>query len=99
MGLTQLALTLLFSQYMKKVYVFGYPIFALFPIVGALAITWSLSAIFTATDTFSPDGDQVACRTDGTQELINAMPFFRFPYPGQWGGYQFKGYGMYYRIF
>jgi solute carrier family 23 (nucleobase transporter), member 1 len=93
MGLTQMFLSILFSQYMKRIKIGGYPIFGLFPIILAIAITWSLSAILTATDTFEVGSQLAACRTDGTSELVDEMPWFRVPYPGQWNGYQFRVFG------
>jgi nucleobase transporter 1/2 len=90
-GLVQLFLTILFSQYLKKATIGGYPVFALFPIILSICLTWSYAAIMTAADVWD-EGNQ--CRTDGTRDIIQSMPFFRFPYPGQWGAPQFKSYAI-----
>jgi nucleobase transporter 1/2 len=81
-GLIQMLLSIIFSQYLKKILIGGYPVFALFPIILAIAITWSFAAILTASDVW---GEESACRTDSTRDLLDDMPWFRFPYPGQWG--------------
>lgn len=79
LGLTQMGLTVLFAMYLKKLSISGYPIFALFPVILALCLTWSLGAILTAADVWE-EGN--ACRTDGTKDI--EAPFFRIPFPGQW---------------
>ena len=61
-------------------------IFELFPIVLAIAVVWSYGAIVTAAGVYdnSPADVQKACRTDQTDVLARS-PWFRVPYPGQWG--------------
>lgn len=54
----QIALTIIFSQFLRKVTIGGYPIFALFPIILAIIFTWSYAAIFTAADVW----DNSQCR-------------------------------------
>jgi nucleobase transporter 1/2 len=90
-GLIQLALTVLFSQYMKKITIAGYPIFALFPIILAIAATWSYASIRTAAGAWD-DGSQ--CRTDGARDLLSTTPWFRLPYPGQWGAPRFESFAI-----
>lgn len=90
-GLIQMLLSIIFSQYLKKILIGGYPVFALFPIILAIAITWSFAAILTASDVW---GEESACRTDSTRDLLDDMPWFRFPYPGQWGPLKFKSFAI-----
>jgi nucleobase transporter 1/2 len=90
-GLVQIAFTVLFSQYMRKINVLGYPIFALFPIVLAIAVTWSYAATLTAAGVWD---DGSSCRTDGTRDLWENTPWIRIPYPGQWGAPKFKSYAI-----
>ncbi|KAG0725101.1 Solute carrier family 23 member 1 [Chionoecetes opilio] len=90
-----IALLVLFSQYLKEVPVPipGYKkgqgcavswvyIFKLFPVLLAIILSWGLCGILTAAGTF-PAGNRA--RTDLNLNIINKSPWFRFPYPGQWG--------------
>lgn len=90
-GLVQIVLTIIFSQYMRKVQLMGFPIFSLFPIVLAIVLTWSYAAIFTAADVWTGDNQ---CRTDQSEGLIEETPWIRIPYPGQWGAPKFKSYAI-----
>lgn len=90
LGLTQLFLTIIFSQYMKGIKLGGWNIFALFPIVLALAVTWSIGAVLTATDAPCPD----ACRTDSARAILAETPIIRVPYPFQWGAPKFEAYAI-----
>lgn len=90
-GLIQICLTILFSQFMKNIKINGYAVFALFPIVLAIALTWSFGAILTAADAFE-EGSM--CRTDQARDLLKETPWFRIPYPGQWGAPRFEGYAI-----
>ena len=40
LGLVQIALLIAFSLYMRRLKVFGMPIFAMFPVILAIGITW-----------------------------------------------------------
>jgi nucleobase transporter 1/2 len=90
-GLLQIGLTILFSQFLKNTRICGYAVFALFPIVLAIVLTWSFGAIMTAGDVFD-EGSM--CRTDASRDLVEEMPWFRVPYPGQWGPPQFKSFAI-----
>jgi len=84
----------LFSQVVKEVEVpmpgysngackiFRWPIFKLFPIMIALFIVWTFSAILTASGAF---GKGHRARTDNRISVLEKVPWFRVPYPGQWG--------------
>ncbi|XP_068218585.1 solute carrier family 23 member 1-like isoform X2 [Palaemon carinicauda] len=88
-------LLVLFSQYLAEV---GMPfftwsrtlgfsrtnlyIFKLFPVLLAVVIAWVTCWILTATDVLPSDNH---ARTDLRLEMISDSPWFRFPYPCQWG--------------
>jgi nucleobase transporter 1/2 len=90
-GLVQIAFTVLFSQYLKKIKVLGWPIFALFPIVLAIAVTWCYAATLTAAGVWDEGS---SCRTDSQGDLWANTPWIRFPYPGQWGSPKFESYAI-----
>ncbi|XP_022085031.1 solute carrier family 23 member 2-like isoform X2 [Acanthaster planci] len=91
---------ILFSQYLpeigipvlsynsrKKCHMTRFNLFKLFPIILAVALAWLFCFIFTATGVF-PDDPSVygyAARTDLNSMVLDRAPWFRFPYPGQWG--------------
>lgn len=93
-------LVLLFSQYARNVH-FPLPVykakkgwtfyrlqvFKLFPIIMAILVAWLLCFIFTVTDVFPPEVDKYGyyARTDSRRGIIAAAPWFRIPYPFQWG--------------
>lgn len=54
----------------------------MFPVLLAACLTWSYAAIMTAADVYDDDSQ---CRTDGSRDLIAAVPFLYFPFPGQFG--------------
>ncbi|KAL7556534.1 hypothetical protein ACA910_018276 [Epithemia clementina (nom. ined.)] len=106
MGITMMFLAVLCSQYVKKhmgsmgtaAAVGGGGamssvmfLISLFPLLVAMSFTWSLSAVLTANDFFEEDS---ACRTDGASHVMEDMPFFRIPFPGQWHGFRFKSYAI-----
>ncbi|XP_042203816.1 solute carrier family 23 member 2-like [Homarus americanus] len=57
-------------------------IFKIFPVLLAIMLSWGLCAILTATGMFA-EGSKA--RTDMTTDLFSDSPWFRLPYPGQWG--------------
>lgn len=87
LGLLQLFTVILFSQYLKLVKLGGIKLFALFPVVLAIIVTWSFGAILTASDVWEADN---VCRTDSNREILTETPWFRIPYPFQWGAPIFK---------
>ena len=66
-------------------------IFSLFPVIFAIAVTWILGAILTGADVW-PEGS--ACRTDAKSFILQESPWFRIPYPFQWGTPIFKSYAI-----
>ncbi|XP_015669936.1 solute carrier family 23 member 1-like [Protobothrops mucrosquamatus] len=90
----------LFSQYLKNVPV-PLPsyqkskkchfskiyLFQIFPVLFALTITWLLCFVLTITNVLPSDARTYGylARTDSKGDVISKAPWFRFPYPGQWG--------------
>jgi len=74
-GLTIL-LIIVFSQYLKS----GHRIFRLFPILLAIVVAWAVATILSITGVF-PQGHPA--HVTGTN--VVAAPWFRVPYPFQWG--------------
>ncbi|XP_032434044.1 solute carrier family 23 member 2 isoform X1 [Xiphophorus hellerii] len=93
-------LVLLFSQYARNVH-FPLPVykakkgwtsyrlqvFKMFPIIMAILVSWLLCFIFTVTDVFPPEENKYGfyARTDARQGILKAAPWFKIPYPFQWG--------------
>ncbi|XP_047476945.1 solute carrier family 23 member 1-like isoform X1 [Penaeus chinensis] len=90
-----MALLILFSQYLRNVAVpipayskdkgiskSSVYIFKLFPVLLAILISWGFCGILTASGVF-PEANKA--RTDLTTDLLKNSPWFRIPYPGQWG--------------
>ncbi|KAG7273152.1 hypothetical protein CRUP_034550, partial [Coryphaenoides rupestris] len=87
-GLT-IFLVLLFSQYARNVQ-FPLPIYKFkkgWTIIMAILVSWLTCFIFTATDVFPPEKDKYGyyARTDARQGILTAAPWFKIPYPFQWG--------------
>ncbi|KAG5834220.1 hypothetical protein ANANG_G00259260 [Anguilla anguilla] len=93
-------LVLLFSQYARNVQLplpvykskkgwtsYRLQLFKMFPIIMAILVSWLLCFIFTVTDIFPPQKDQYGfyARTDARQGILSAAPWFKVPYPFQWG--------------
>ncbi|CAL4067194.1 unnamed protein product, partial [Meganyctiphanes norvegica] len=57
-------------------------LFKLFPVILAVGLSWGFCWILTVNGAL-PEGS--AARTDLRKELIINAPWFRVPYPGQWG--------------
>ena len=64
-------------------------LFELFPVLLAIGLTWLYAYIVTIAgtyDNYSRDSNFYKyCRTDQSTVLSDS-PWFRWPYPGQWGG-------------
>lgn len=91
LGLTQLATVIIFVLYLPNFKPFGFPLFALFPVILAIIVTWSLGGILTAADVWE-EGN--ACRTDAASFIITDSVWFRIPYPFQWGMPVFRAYAI-----
>ncbi|XP_064455241.1 solute carrier family 23 member 2-like isoform X2 [Ornithodoros turicata] len=59
-----------------------FALFKLFPVILTIIIMWVACVILTVTDAVGP---QSAVRTDIKLRALSESPWFRFPYPFQWG--------------
>ncbi|XP_072204436.1 solute carrier family 23 member 1 isoform X1 [Excalfactoria chinensis] len=95
-----IVLIVLFAQYLRNVTVRlpGYrwgrgfvllrvQIFKMFPIILAIMVMWLLCYVLTRTGVFPshPEEYGYKARTDARGEILSVAPWFRFPYPCQWG--------------
>ncbi|XP_046526194.1 solute carrier family 23 member 1-like isoform X1 [Equus quagga] len=93
-------LIVLFSQYLKNVAVpmpiYGrekklhtskFYLFQVFPVLLSLCISWLLCFVLTVTNALPKDPTAYGyqARTDTKANVLSQAPWFRFPYPGQWG--------------
>eukprot|EP00193_Tetraselmis_chui_P003957 CAMPEP_0177763228 /NCGR_PEP_ID=MMETSP0491_2-20121128/6760_1 /TAXON_ID=63592 /ORGANISM="Tetraselmis chuii, Strain PLY429" /LENGTH=588 /DNA_ID=CAMNT_0019279323 /DNA_START=84 /DNA_END=1850 /DNA_ORIENTATION=+ len=88
LGVVQIALVIIFSQYLSRVEVpmgkLGkMRLFQLFPVVLAIVVCWIYAVIMTEAGVYDSDPTS-ACRTDQT-DVLDAAPWFYFPHPFQWG--------------
>ncbi|XP_075498231.1 nucleobase-ascorbate transporter 1 isoform X1 [Primulina tabacum] len=86
-GLPALLLVIGLSQYLKQVKPLrDFPIFERFPVLVCVTVIWVYSLILTASGAYRnrPIVTQHSCRTDRSN-LISTAPWFKFPYPLQWG--------------
>ncbi|CAK8677968.1 unnamed protein product [Clavelina lepadiformis] len=93
-------LIILFSQHLRNVEIpiplcckkgergaLKIKLFSLFPVIFAVLLAWSFCAILTAAGAFPSDRNVYGylARTDIRLGVLNQSPWFRVPYPGQWG--------------
>uniref|UniRef100_A0A3B1KFE8 Solute carrier family 23 member 4 n=1 Tax=Astyanax mexicanus TaxID=7994 RepID=A0A3B1KFE8_ASTMX len=93
-------LIVLFSQYLrhiaipvptyskaKKFHTSRMYIFQILPVLLGITVSWLICYLFTIYDVLPSDSDQYGylARTDIKGDVIGGAPWFRFPYPGQWG--------------
>ncbi|XP_071716996.1 nucleobase-ascorbate transporter 1 [Rutidosis leptorrhynchoides] len=86
-GLPMLLLVIGVSQYLKQTRLLkDIPIFERFPLLICITIIWIYSIILTASGAYrnKPYATQLSCRTDKAN-LVSTAPWFKFPYPLQWG--------------
>ncbi|CAO2815825.1 unnamed protein product [Amaranthus hypochondriacus] len=86
-GLPMLFLVIGLSQYLKHIRPLrDVPIFERFPVIICISIVWIYAVILTAAGAYknTPQQTQISCRTDKAN-LISTAPWFKFPYPLQWG--------------
>ncbi|XP_057676276.1 solute carrier family 23 member 1 isoform X2 [Corythoichthys intestinalis] len=62
-------------------------VFKMFPIILAIVLVWLLCYIFTLGDLLpsDPRGYGHRARTDARGDILTSAPWFRVPYPCQWG--------------
>ncbi|OXB75396.1 UNVERIFIED_CONTAM: hypothetical protein H355_010598 [Colinus virginianus] len=87
----------LFSQYLKDVPVplpsyrrgkkHSIYLFQIFPVLLGLSLSWLLCYVLTVTDVLPTDPTAYGhlARTDTRGDVLSQAPWFRLPYPGQWG--------------
>ncbi|CAM9989407.1 unnamed protein product [Bubo scandiacus] len=90
----------LFSQYLKdvpvpvpsyqrgkKCHLSPVYLFQIFPVLLGLSLSWLLCYILTVTDVLPADPTAYGhlARTDTRGDVLSQAPWFRLPYPGQWG--------------
>ncbi|XP_069810350.1 solute carrier family 23 member 1 [Dendropsophus ebraccatus] len=95
-----LTMIILFAQYLrnitlnipcyrigKRTKTYKLQIFKMFPIIMAIMLAWLLCYILTLTGVFPSDSTAYGfkARTDARGEIMSSSPWFRFPYPCQWG--------------
>ncbi|NWR37642.1 S23A1 protein, partial [Tachuris rubrigastra] len=93
-------LIVLFAQYLRQVPIClpGYrrgqgfvllriQIFKMFPIILAIMVVWLFCYVLTRTGVFpsQPEEYGYKARTDARGEILSVAPWFRVPYPCQWG--------------
>ncbi|CAL8376008.1 unnamed protein product [Arctogadus glacialis] len=92
-------LIILFSQYLSKVNVpmitykdkkwtiFQYPLFKLFSALFGMCGGWLVCYLLTVFEVLPSKPDQYgySARTDINLDAVSSAPWFRVPYPGQWG--------------
>ncbi|RWW18519.1 hypothetical protein GW17_00017496 [Ensete ventricosum] len=86
-GIPMLLMLIGLSQYLKHYRPFrDIPIFERFPVLICVTVIWIYSLILTAGGAYNhrPTKTQDSCRTDRAN-LISSAPWFKFPYPLQWG--------------
>ncbi|EFJ18011.1 hypothetical protein SELMODRAFT_76475 [Selaginella moellendorffii] len=91
-GIPQILLILLFSQYLKTLKASKkMPFFERFAIVIAVALTWAYAHFLTITGAYKHSSElgQIHCRTDRAN-LIRSSPWIRVPYPLEWGAPTFN---------
>ncbi|NXM41676.1 S23A1 protein, partial [Gymnorhina tibicen] len=95
-----IVLIVLFAQYLRQVAIClpGYrrghgfvllriQIFKMFPIILAIMLVWLICYVLTLTGVFpsQPEEYGYRARTDARGEILSVAPWFRVPYPCQWG--------------
>ncbi|XP_062317071.1 xan_ur_permease domain-containing protein [Osmerus eperlanus] len=93
-------LIILFSQYLrhipvpfptytktKKLHTSRIYIFQILPVLLGITLSWLICYILTVYDVLPPNPEQYGhlARTDLKGDVVGHAPWFRFPYPGQWG--------------
>ncbi|KAK1316898.1 Nucleobase-ascorbate transporter 7 [Acorus calamus] len=91
-GLPQLILLILFSQYYSHAMGGRRVLFDRFSVVITVLIVWVYAIILTGSGVYKHRRPltQFHCRTDRAG-LIHAAPWIKFPYPFQWGSPSFHG--------
>ncbi|XP_069051460.1 solute carrier family 23 member 1 [Lepisosteus oculatus] len=100
LSLLSIFLIVLFAQYLRNAQ-FPVPtydrqkgcttvkiqIFKMFPIIMAIMVVWLICYVLTLTDVLPSDPSEYGhkARTDARGDIMSLAPWFRLPYPCQWG--------------
>lgn len=89
-GLPQIILLIIFSQYIPHAIRSDKPVFDRFAVIFSVAIVWLYAYLLTVGGAYkhAPPKTQLHCRVDRSG-LISAAPWIRVPYPFQWGAPSF----------
>ncbi|XP_071711536.1 nucleobase-ascorbate transporter 6-like [Rutidosis leptorrhynchoides] len=89
-GLPQLIILVLISQYLSHMIHSGRNVLERFAVLISVAIVWVYAHILTVSGAYNHTTlrTQTSCRTDRTG-LIHSAPWIRAPYPFQWGAPSF----------
>ncbi|KAK4429870.1 Nucleobase-ascorbate transporter 7 [Sesamum alatum] len=90
-GLPQLIILVIFSQYLPHVMKGGRNVFDRFAVLFSVVIVWIYAHLLTVGGAYKnvAQATQVSCRTDRAG-IISAAPWIRVPYPFQWGAPTFN---------
>ncbi|KAL4853742.1 Nucleobase-ascorbate transporter 1 [Chlorella vulgaris] len=98
LGLPVMCLIIIFAFHMKRVKIFGLAVFALFPVILGLGLTWLYAYIATVAGAYdnSSEATQNSCTTHQSNfgNILSIAPWFRVPYPCQWGAPIFSATGV-----
>ncbi|KAJ0965416.1 hypothetical protein J5N97_026554 [Dioscorea zingiberensis] len=85
-GLPQLIILIVFSQYIPHVIRSERPVFDRFAVIFSVAIVWLYAYLLTVGGAYknAAPKTQSHCRVDRSG-LVSAAPWIRVPYPFQWG--------------
>ncbi|CAN4094756.1 unnamed protein product [Withania somnifera] len=85
-GLPQLIVLIIFSQYIPHLMKGDKHVFDRFAVIFSVVIVWIYAHILTVAGTYknAPMKTQLSCRTDRAG-IISGSPWIRVPYPFQWG--------------
>ncbi|OMO57345.1 Xanthine/uracil/vitamin C permease [Corchorus capsularis] len=89
-GLPQIILLLIFSQYIPHMIHGERHVFDRFAVIFSVVIVWVYAHLLTVGGAYKNTGPktQLSCRTDRAG-IIGAAPWIRVPYPFQWGAPSF----------
>ncbi|KAL0365308.1 UNVERIFIED_CONTAM: Nucleobase-ascorbate transporter 4 [Sesamum angustifolium] len=85
-GLPELIILILLSQYIPHIWSFKRPIYDRFAVLLSVGIVWAYAALLTAAGAYKnkPLNTQLSCRVDRSG-LVSGSSWISFPYPIQWG--------------
>ncbi|KAA8542641.1 hypothetical protein F0562_023860 [Nyssa sinensis] len=89
-GLPQLIILIILSQYLSHIKYLGKHVFERFAVIFSVVLVWIYAHLLTVGGAYNGTAPktQTSCRTDRAG-LIDAAPWIRVPYPFQWGAPSF----------